>query len=188
MREREIEQKFRVSPNVTGMDFNELCRRTDLALGFQGIPIDFTLYCSTMDYYWKVGEGKTLRLRDSWGHTDDGFSRSLKEVTLKSKDKGNNLDRLELNLGVLDSQTAFSLLNHVHGKPIGVIHKDNEYVIFTKDQAVISIADVDGELYLEVEGENFHHVNEYVTMIEREVTLVPETRSLFEIYVAKEAA
>lgn len=182
--DREIEQKF----YVDGVDYTELCRRVDLALGFNGILLTTSLHCSTMDYYWRISDGKTLRLRDSWGHTDDGFSRSLKEVTLKSKDKGNNLDRLELNLGVLDSQTAYSILESIHGKPVGRINKDKEYVVFTRDGAVISVALVNDELFLEVEGESFLHVNQYVGLIQQEVTLQPETRSLFEIFISREAA
>ena len=52
--------------------------------------------CATTDFYWKIPinhelntggiQAQFVRLRDSWGVGSDGFSRQLKEITVKAKD------------------------------------------------------------------------------------------------------
>jgi len=156
--------------------------------------------CTTTDFYWKVPvnselntggiQAQFVRLRDSWGVGSDGFSRQLKEITIKAKDKDTNVDRLELNIAIDDVAKAKMFLNLVLG-PSKSIQKE-ECVIFIKEMGanglvVISLAQIKGEqqVYLEIEGQSEEVINLYVTKLQKKLEFFQEEKSLYEIYIEK---
>lgn len=179
---REIEKKWKLQGETLGSVSKALLN----SCGYHEVKLDLILDCQTSDYYWSLGQDRFLRLRDSWGLTSDGFSRVLKEVTLKKKDRGSNVDRLEYNLGISDSQTAYKIYTEVHGEPVGEITK-KEFIVFTRDGAIISVAEIEGDLYLEVEAKNESQVDQYAHFLLQPFKYSWEERSLFEIYI-REAA
>lgn len=148
--------------------------------------------CGTRDFYWKAPKGsqvQIIRLRDSWGFGNDGFSRNLKERTIKVKDQATNLNRLEINEKIEDCESAYQVNSLLFGAPLGHVYKD-ERVIFTEDGMVISLAQVNQEpfIYLEVEGPTQSQVSEHCETLERLFSMQRENRSLYEIYINKEKA
>lgn len=113
--------------------------------------------CKTQDIYFKSeGSVDIVRLRDSYGMGNDGFSRNLKEITVKKKDKNTNFNRFEENLKIDNSASAFNILHACFGNPILTLDKE-EMVIWTETGLIISLAyvgqeGISTELWLEVEG------------------------------------
>jgi len=61
---------------------------------------DKVLYADTIDNYWHAhpdAKADIVRLRHSRGHWQSSRPQSLKEFTVKQKDQGNNIDRVEIN-------------------------------------------------------------------------------------------
>lgn len=121
---------------------------------------DRLLYADTIDNYWRGAENAKadiVRLRHSWGHTQDGQPRSLKEFTVKHKDRGCNFDRLELNNSVDSVESFRRSLNLALGTPLFTLRKD-ELVAFLPAGIVVSLALVESDASLkraivfEIEG------------------------------------
>ena len=177
---REIERKYRINH----LAYWECPGRIVDVIGERSVTK--LLDCTTNDYYWQLGDSaQFVRLRDSSGKTNDGFSRQLVEVTAKTKDRGNNFNRHEVNTGVTSAQDAFALLQMMAGEPLGKLHKI-EWVIWTVDDAVISIAQVKGEVFLEVEHVSQTVVSRYSALLESKLSLTLEPRSFFELFIEKE--
>jgi hypothetical protein len=124
-----------------------------------------------------------IRVRDSQGTGADGEFRILKELTIKQKDMGSNLDRLEINLEVDSTLKAGELVSRLVGAgETGEIRKDEAiwFVPVDGGEIVLSLADINGEMFFEVEGPTVEHVEEYCKLFNG---LIPEPRSLFEIFV-----
>ena len=176
---REIERKFRVKDlhlkHVAGYLRVLLAKNIDREL----------VECATSDLYFNTPEGiNIIRLRDSWGMSNSGFSKSLKEITIKIKDHKTNFNRLEENVKVLDSESAYRLLTLAFGEPKLTLDKE-EVVLWTKDKMIISLALVDGDpdIFLEVEGPTEELVQVYVKKIKKVFpTMKAESRSLLEIF------
>ena len=143
------------------------------------------LHAVTKDEYWRVpGKGQFLRLRNSRGEFLDGRKQTLKEITVKAKDKDSNLDRLEINVEVEKIMDTRELLNTVLGsKPIGVINK-REAIVFAGKGVVVSVCEMtDGKVLVEVEGPSIAEIQLHERPLRRKLELVRETASLFELYI-----
>lgn len=160
-----------------------------LALGRRIQSLPFLLIekyvdnCFTKDFYFPGNDKiQTIRLRDSYGIDNHGFSKQLKEITVKSKDQGNNFNRLEENIEIEDCLPAFRSLQLLFGDPVVTLEKQ-ELVYWSTNGLVISLAQVNNseEIYLEIEGPSEKQVLQYCDRFEQEFTMVKETRSLLEI-------
>lgn len=176
---REIEKKFKLPKGVSYTK----AERTLLEL-YQGFGNE-VLYATTWDYYWdSPGSAQFVRLRNSQGRTDGGHNKRLKEITTKKKDKGCNLDRLEINIGVEKIVDTKKMLQLVLGSPLGSLRKF-ESIVFIPDGTVISLCEVNADyLYVEVEGPSKRLVNKYCEQL---LPYYPgaefEPRSLFELFI-----
>lgn len=132
------------------------------------------------DYYWRVSKNATLRLREK--SSDD-----LGELTIKLNDKGTNINRREENLAVESAEKALTILRLVHGTEEGLVNK-----FFTKfkfqggEVAIYKVLHQD-TIYLEVEASNERTVNRIASRLQKRLSLTPETRSMYELYVRKNA-
>lgn len=144
------------------------------------------LTAETIDHYWEVpGKAQFMRLRHSWGIDGESERREIKELTVKQKDKGSNLNRLELNVQFDGLQLMRRALTLSLGQPIKALYK-KDFVIWTADHTVISICSIKGGgWYLEVEGGSYGRVRYWSRFCARIASFkfVAEKRSLFEIYV-----
>lgn len=143
------------------------------------------LYASTKDDYWQVpGRGQFIRLRNSSGEYMDGSKQTLKEITVKAKDKACNLDRLEINVEVEKIMDTRQLLNVVLGSgPVGTIRK-REAIVFAPKGVVISVCEFpSGKVLLEVEGPSIEELKLHERPLKRKLGMSVETASLFELYI-----
>lgn len=136
----------------------------------------------TKDTYWKTKRGQFVRLRDSTGEYYNKVSTFLKEITVKTKDRATNLNRLEVNVRVQDVAGAKKLLSTLHGKPCGRIVK-HELIFFLEDGSVISLCYIKRKLYVEIESPTFSLMNKHRHTLLSQFPMKPESRSLFEIYL-----
>lgn len=175
---REIELKFRIK----GWTLDSLYK--DI-IGQSFINLNKALStCETRDFYFPCPTGfQMLRLRDSIGTDELGFSKQLQEFTVKRKDTGSNFNRLETNVRLYDVKPMYETLELLFGEPTTTLHKD-ERVIFTEDKMVISLAIVEDEtdIFLEIEGPSEDSVNKYVRLFEIWYDMYPELNSLIEIF------
>ena len=113
----------------------------------------------------------------------DGFSKQLREITVKSKDQRTNFNRAEENIPINDCVSAYRALSLLFGTPILELHKDEE-VFWTTDGMIISIASVNNQpkFFLEIEGPTEELVLKYSKLLEDCFDLVKEPRSLLEIF------
>lgn len=141
------------------------------------------LIAQTIDDYWELpNKASFLRLRSSWGYTGDGERRTLREVTVKCKDKGDNLDRIEVNAGIGGVKDMRALLRVALGKKAGRICK-TEWVYFDSGGMVLSLSRIKGRLYIEIESSSkTRNLARSFTLL-RKLKMTREPRSLFEIYL-----
>lgn len=176
---REIEKKFRFKATPKQLRFL-VAKLREVSF----LPSSY-LKAYTIDNYWEVpGKADFLRLRHSWGYNGDLEKQSLKEITIKKKDRGSNLDRLEIN-GKIGAVKVFrQLLEAALGHPRGSISK-LEHVFWTPDHAVISLCRIKKQWYLEVEAQDLGTVSLWCEAIKTmtRIGFVLEPRSLYEIYV-----
>ncbi len=176
---RELEKKYRLA----GTSYESA-----IALLYQAFPKYREVYvnCKTIDSYFATAKkGCFVRIRDSWGQTGSGERKTLKEITVKNKDKGSNLDRREVNLAIDSVDVANELMATVLGEPSGAIKKV-EYIFFLKQEIVVSLAKIQGELYVEVEAPSKPLLKRTLSKVLAKMPhLEREYRSLFEIYIEK---
>lgn len=172
---REIEVKYRVD----GYSLTEMWT----ALNEMGIlEVERTVeFCLTKDFYFAAPDVDIVRLRDSLGWDQNGFSRQLRELTVKRKDRGNNFNRLEINAGITDCASQLEMLTLLFGEPIAQISKE-ERVMWLKDGTILSLACIGSDLFLEIEGPNEDTVYWYHDLFNNEFILSREDKSLIEIY------
>lgn len=111
-RNREIETKL--------LAFNtDLDRVNEMLNGMFGTQKTKLLFGSSVDTYWSIDredvDADFIRMRERDG---------IRQITVKGKDKGTNLDRLEVDIdSTSDVSKITKLLTSAHGKPIGRIGK-----------------------------------------------------------------
>jgi len=175
---REIELKFRIHGWTLDKLYYDILQQPFIKLERA------LATCKTRDYYFPCPKDlQMLRLRDSYGTDELGFSKQLQELTVKRKDTGSNFNRLETNVELKSCKSMYQALELLYGEPYVTIHKD-ERVIFTQDGMIISLAIVedDPDIFLEVEGPTEDKVNQYVRVLEIWYNMLPELRSLIEIF------
>ena len=115
------------------------------------------------------------------------------ELTVKAKDKGDNLDRMEKNVAVLTSwEDTKSLMINVLGNPLGEVEK--KYIVYNDVESgvIVCLYQVLGDedrVFMEVEGPDFILVDEMARDIQdsfREyggVVLYRNFESLYEMFI-----
>lgn len=179
---REIEAKYTIDAPSLGWTLDILGKRVE-SLPF--LLINRSIHdCFTQDFYFPAHKSvSNIRLRDSYGIDNNGFSKQLKEITVKSKDQGNNFNRIEENINIDDCLPAHRALSLLFGTPQTVLNKE-EQVFWTDDGMIISIATVNDydQLFLEIEGPTEELVLKYCTLFENVFDMKKETRSMLEIF------
>lgn len=183
---REIERKYLVDERWS---LETLGHLVDSSLDLDGHEYVKIASCHTVDTYYAppaASQIQFIRTRDSMGNMRDGEFRILKEVTIKQKDRGSNLNRLEINVQVGSVEAMKQVLELTLATArLGEIRK-SEQVWFVKDaghEVVISTCHIGKDLYIEVEGPSEELVTKYSEEFEQLIRLRRESRSLFEIYI-----
>lgn len=118
---------------------------------------DFVVGNAT-DIYWPAprdGVGDFVRLRK----TSKGG-----QITLKSTDKGSNLDRVEIDLEVEDYKQAKELMLSLHGKPQATVTKKYNVYFLESEFTNVSVYQVkgDGRIFIEVESKTKGRLKEII--------------------------
>lgn len=141
------------------------------------------------DTYWKAPEDSNadfVRLRildepDSKGNTS--------QITLKSSDRGNNVNRVEVDLGISDTAQGNTLLTMMLGDPQGQVTKRYTVYFLEDEHTTVSVYKVvrDKRIFVEVEGKSMKSVKQ-ITRDLLEVGLEFDGRckgSLYNMFVEK---
>lgn len=176
---REIEKKFTVKfpYNLDEIDHS-------ISQLFSG-EIEDTIVGASKDLYWKPRTGQKrqdlVRLRE--------LEAGRCELTYKWKDQGDNVNRVEVNVRTEDTQQLLAYQGYVHGRPSASVQKS--YTVFHLNNKVdISTYIVENDpnpdrIFLEVEGPSLKAINAVIRILEDELDLIREKRSLFEIFRKK---
>jgi adenylate cyclase class IV len=110
------------------------------------------------DIYWNAprsGIGDFVRLRK----TSKGG-----QITLKASDKGNNIDRVEIDLVVGDYKQAKELMFALHGDSKATVTKKYNVYFLEDEHTNISVYQVknDGRIFVEVEAKSKTRVREII--------------------------
>lgn len=111
-RNREIESKLLV--------YNTTLEQTNKILSkLYGDVKTKLIFGSSVDTYWTISnpdvDADFIRMRERDG---------IRQITVKGKDKGTNLDRLEIDIdSTTDVSKITKLLTSAHGKPAGKVGK-----------------------------------------------------------------
>lgn len=184
---REIEKKFKVDPSK---EYNLGSLSYIIENTLKLIPNSEILKvtdCQTKDYYYKTkSKKKILRLRDSWGTNNKGFSECLQEITVKRQDKSTIEDRFELNFKfkVDNLENAYNFLQEEYGEPLGIIQK-SEVIFFLPFNTVISLCRVinDNNIYLEIEAESLEAVEVYQEALTSKIQCEKQYLNFFDTYL-----
>lgn len=112
------------------------------------------------------------------------------QLTLKSSDKGNNVNRIEIDVEVEDADQAVefckALLNR---EPSGIINKRYIVYILDKRDTTVSLYQIvgDSRVFLEVEARTLDKVDKVLAEIKKDLPYELESvgKSLFQIFVEK---
>lgn len=114
------------------------------------------------------------------------------QMTIKWSDKGNNVDRVEIDVEVSDCDQAVSFLEAFTGqKASGVINK--RYIVYFLDKrdTTVSLYQVvnDSRVFLEVEARRMEKVDKLLEDIKKHIPYSAErvNKSLFQLFVEKSA-
>lgn len=178
-RGREIEIKL---ATVIGLD------HVHKVLGGE-LDISRSVYDSSTDTYWHLSSevrGDFIRMRELG-------TEGRVQVTVKGKDKGSNLDRIEVELETTTSRTTVkNLLTASHGKAAGTVSKTYHVYWLTgeNDHTNVSCYSIDGTegTYIEIESTNLSKVIELEAKVReilgRNGIHVTEAKgSLYELYI-----
>lgn len=148
-----------------------------------------TIIGCASDTYWSAPEESPadfvrLRVLDD---TDEHGNPA--QITLKASDRGGNVNRVEVDLGVSDHSQANKLLTMMLGDPLGQVTK--RYTVFFLEDVhtTISIYKIvrDKRVFVEVEARTLKRVKEITRiLVERGglcFTRIPQ--SLYDMFVLK---
>lgn len=155
---REIEVKLWAKGATT---YNTMCNFVEAAVQsfYPKYDIEDDLVVgNATDIYWPAprdGMGDFVRLRK----TAKGG-----QITLKSTDKGNNVDRVEIDLEVHDYKQAKELMLALHGKPKATVTKKYQVYFLENQFTNVSVYQVKGDdrIFVEVEAKTKTRVKEII--------------------------
>lgn len=137
------------------------------------------------DIYWKTlpsSKADFIRLR----HYPEG----LAQITVKHTDKGDNFDRVEIDLEVADAKNATLIISSLQGKPIGKIKK--KYIVYFLDdkETNVSLYQIanDKRVFIEIEARSkkkVFYLQKKINDFLSEYTLSPIKKSLYQIFLKK---
>lgn len=203
---REIELKLRIKGNP--LPFSSVVELVERAIGS---ICTGSIDGNSFDVYWHApisSKVDFVRLRATEapaGRFDSGHlgSESLKgpgQMTIKSSDRGDNLDRVEVDLEVGDTRQAQVLLGHLLGDAAGLIwklykvffigdggpHGDNISVYEVHGSSLNHAPGLSSHVYIEVEAGSRSRLADIVEALRLGlpgVELDVVKTSLYELYV-----
>jgi adenylate cyclase class IV len=177
---REIESKLQVegltNRRMVMVKVHDILEK---ALG----EIHHTIEGDSRDVYWAPPAGAKadfVRVRY--------MAEGRTQVTLKHQDKGNYLDRVEIDLEADDADQAIALMKNLLGDPLGMVRKKYTVFFLDKKDTTISVYKVinDDRVFIEVEALSQAKVDQLKGILREGMgyTLTDVDQSLFQIFLA----
>ena len=171
-RNREIESKYHSEESIEAL--------RSLLEGVLGSRMADVIASSGKDTYWALGDSKFIRIRER----EQGC-----QVTVKSKDRGSNLNRIEIDVNCAEPVAHVTkLLEAVHGEQTGVL--DKKYWVYwlrgADEHTNVSLYTVKGHAgtFIEFEASTKAKLTEIEgKYLEGLGVVTPESRSLYEIFI-----
>jgi adenylate cyclase class IV len=171
-RNRECEKKF----TVVGSSYADAIEALEEAFDYDRRVIN-----ASKDYYWRPLEGMKVsfgRLR----YMPNGTGQMI----LKHKDRGTNVNRVEIDVEVDDPDQGKEFMAQLLGEPCGSIYKKYHVLFLGDEHTTVSIYSVrgdNGRVFVEVEAKT----EAALERIEKRtaqagIRLEYEPRSLYEIF------
>lgn len=140
------------------------------------------------DTYWKAPPGALA----DFGRVRE-MSSGRCQLTAKGKDKGDNLDRIEVDLEVHGtSLQVVKFMENLLGKPGGIVRKTYYVYILENEHTTVSLYRVHGDdrIFAEVEARTKKRMLQLEDRVKRSVSeagfeVERAEESLFEMFVAK---
>ncbi|MEM4379122.1 MAG: CYTH domain-containing protein [Thermoplasmatales archaeon] len=179
---REIELKLQL---VTDQSYNKLLESLEQHLEVY-YPEYETIHSKAADYYWDVpksAEADFIRLRKK----DSGKGGT---ITIKSTDKGSNVDRAEIDVDIEDFKQGLALMTALYGSPKEKVNKKYHVLFLENDHTNYSIYQIekDRRIFLEIEARSGKRVAELVESFIKakpEFQFVSIQSSIYEMFVKK---
>lgn len=173
---KEIEKKYVVKGSSLDVSFNIL--KTLLA--------SYRTYSDTStDIYWHTPaalkkNADFIRVRQ--------FDETHGELTVKKAIRGNTY-RVEIDL-LADPRQSVALVKQLIGKPAGRITKTYKTLLLDKLNTTVSLYKIknDKRIFLEVEARSLSKVESILKKIEQVLDITYESRSLYQIFLARNHA
>lgn len=145
--------------------------------------IHHTIEGDSRDVYWAPPAGAKadfVRVRY--------MAEGRTQVTLKHQDKGNYLDRVEIDLEADDADQAIALMRNLLGEPLGTVRKKYTVFFLDKKDTTISVYKVinDDRVFVEVEALSQGKVDELKAMLKEGLgyPLTDVDESLYQLFLA----
>jgi adenylate cyclase class IV len=121
------------------------------------------------DLYWKApktSHGDFVRLRRNSNTENQG------QITLKATDKGDNVDRVEIDLEIDDYKQAKVLMLALHGEPLATVTKKYHVFFLENRDTTISVYQIkdDDRVFVEVEARTTKRVRQLVEALNDNLT------------------
>lgn len=136
------------------------------------------------DYYWSAPATDFVRVRQM-----ERSKKGYGQMTVKKTDRGDNFDRLEIDLNIYDVNQAVKLKTAEYGKPPKKLKK--RYTILFLDNVETNVSvyqiDKDKRIFIEVESRNAKKVNKLVAILMSKLPFPLEVvkKSLYDIFILK---
>jgi len=162
-------------------EYQDMVDRIEDAVGHIG-DSDVIIGNAT-DLYWKApvkGLADFVRLRKN----PDGA-----QITMKSTDRGDSIDRVEIDLEVDDYKQARELMLALHGEPMAEVTKRYHVFFLENRDTTISVYQIknDDRVFVEVEARNLRRLKQLVRLIatDRRTEYEWVSSSVFSMFVQK---
>jgi|GEM_PF-5685609 len=173
---REIEIKLLVKGCNSLKKIDNFCREL-----FKPIH---TITDERTDYYWPAIAVDFVRVRQM-----EKSKKGKGQMTVKKCDKGSNLDRLEIDLDVIDVDQAIKLKSAEYGKPPKKLKKRYTVLFLDNFDTNVSIYQVvdDKKVFVEVESRSLKKVNKIVNILKKSLPFPLEIikKSLYDIFILR---
>lgn len=147
MDNRELEKKFKVTDGRTYQEVMAMLTGTP----FFSNNIKEVVVGHGPDYFWSLGEEDFIRFRPRAQSDGMGFTSHL---TVKREDKGDTIDRVEINVPSKSPEKTLAFAKEVWGEPCNVIDKDYTVIWLGENLNVcVYTTDFSDEIILEIEGD-----------------------------------
>jgi adenylate cyclase class IV len=177
-RNREIEKKYTVEAG----SYNETVEALEGIFDYDRKIVD-----ASKDYYWHAPTGMKA---------DFGRLRFMPkgggQMTIKYADRESNLNRVEIDVEVDDTNQAKKFMTQIMGEPCGSIYKKYHVLFLGDEHTTVSVYSVRGDpkkrVFVEVEAtsESKLAALEKKIIDEGKVTIKHEPRALYQIFFKEE--